>query len=142
MLGPRVVTVVAAALLNKSGRILIARRPEGKAMAGLWEFPGGKLEPGERPEAALVRELNEELGITAEIHSLVPLTFASHSYDDFHLLMPLYLCRRWTGCLAAREHTELSWVEINDLRQYPMPDADKPLIDYMEHVIPVIGSLV
>jgi 8-oxo-dGTP diphosphatase len=110
------------------GRVLIAQRPEGKTLAGLWEFPGGKLDPGERPEAALIRELKEELGIEVKEACLAPLTFASHAYPEFHLLMPLYICRRWEGIPAAREGQALKWVRPGKLRDYPMPAADEPLI--------------
>ncbi len=127
----RMVLVVACALLDADGRVLIAKRPEGKALAGLWEFPGGKLEPGERPEAALIRELHEELGIEVKEACLAPLTFASHAYDDFHLLMPLYVCRRWDGFATSREGQELKWVAPNRLRDYPMPPADEPLIPHL-----------
>lgn len=120
--------VVAVALIDADGRILLSKRPEGKSLAGLWEFPGGKLEEGERPEAALIRELHEELGITVEAPCLAPLTFASHAYPEFHLLMPLYICRRWTGIATGREGQVLKWVRPNDLRNYPMPPADEPLI--------------
>ena len=120
--------VVACALIDADNRVLIARRPEGKAMAGLWEFPGGKLGEGERPEDALIRELNEELGITVREACLAPLTFASHGYPDFHLLMPLFICRRWEGTVTAREHQELKWVRASKLREFPMPAADLPLI--------------
>jgi 8-oxo-dGTP diphosphatase len=124
----RLLLVVAAALIDADGRVLIAQRPEGRTLAGLWEFPGGKLEPAERPEAALIRELNEELGIVVNEACLAPLTFASHAYDDFHLLMPLYVCRRWNGLVAPREGQTLKWVRAGDLRTYPMPPADGPLI--------------
>ncbi len=124
----RIVLVSAVALVDVDGRVLLARRPEGKAMAGLWEFPGGKVEPGETPEAALIRELHEELGIDTWASCLAPLTFASHSYDDFHLLMPLFACRRWQGTPHAREGQQLAWVRARDLRDYPMPPADVPLI--------------
>ena len=124
----RILLVAACALVDLDGRVLIARRPEGKRMAGLWEFPGGKLGPGETPEAALIRELREELGIGVETSCLAPLAFASHAYDDFHLLMPLYICRRWTGTPAGREGQALAWVRAQKLADYPMPDADKPLI--------------
>jgi 8-oxo-dGTP diphosphatase len=120
--------VVACALIDADNRVLIAQRPEGKGMAGLWEFPGGKLDAGERPEEALIRELHEELGITVREACLAPLTFASHGYDDFHLLMPLYICRRWEGTVTLREHQALAWVRANKLRDYPMPPADLPLI--------------
>ena len=111
--------------------MLIAQRPEGKTLAGLWEFPGGKFEPGERPEQALIRELHEELGITVKEACLAPLTFASHAYVDFHLLMPLYICRRWEGDVTAREGQTLAWVRVNKLRDYPMPPADIPLIPHL-----------
>ena len=125
------VLVVACALVDADGRILLAQRPEGKALAGLWEFPGGKLEAGERPEDALIRELREELGIAVKQACLAPLTFASHAYDDFHLLMPLYVCRRWEGEIAGREGQALAWVRPGKLRDYPMPPADAPLIPHL-----------
>jgi 8-oxo-dGTP diphosphatase len=120
--------VVAVALIDADGRVLISQRPEGKALAGLWEFPGGKVDPGERPETALIRELLEELGIEVEEACLAPLTFASHAYPEFHLLMPLYICRRWKGFIAPLENQALKWVFPRDLRAYPMPPADAPLI--------------
>jgi 8-oxo-dGTP diphosphatase len=120
--------VVAVALVDADRRVLIAQRPEGKAMAGLWEFPGGKVEPGETPEAALIRELEEELGISTKEACLAPVSFASHSYENFHLLMPLYACRKWQGVPQAREHTALKWVRPQALRDYPMPPADEPLV--------------
>ena len=123
--------VVACALVDADKRVLIAQRPEGKALAGLWEFPGGKLEPGERPEHALIRELREEIGIEVAEPCLAPLTFASHAYDDFHLLMPLYICRRWEGTVTGRESQALKWVRANTLRDYPMPEADIPLIPHL-----------
>lgn len=123
-----IVLVAAVALVDIDGRVLLAQRPEGKSMAGLWEFPGGKVEPGETPEHALIRELQEELGIDTWDSCLAPLTFASHSYDDFHLLMPLFVCRKWEGIPHAREGQTLKWVRANDLRSYPMPPADIPLI--------------
>ncbi|MCA8881504.1 MAG: 8-oxo-dGTP diphosphatase MutT [Rhodobacteraceae bacterium] len=122
------VLVAAVVLVDADGRVLLAQRPEGKSMAGLWEFPGGKVEPGETPEAALIRELHEELGVETWESCLAPLTFASHSYDDFHLLMPVFVCRRWTGTVQAREGQEFAWVASNRLREYPMPAADSPLI--------------
>jgi 8-oxo-dGTP diphosphatase len=122
------VLVAAAALIDTDGRVLIAERPEGRAMAGLWEFPGGKVEPGETPEAALIRELAEELGIGTWASCLAPLTFASHGYDDFHLLMPLFACRKWEGVPEAREHGALRWVRPAELARYPMPPADRPLV--------------
>ena len=127
----RLLLVVAGALIDADGRVLIAQRPEGKGMAGLWEFPGGKVETGERPEETLIRELAEELGITVKEACLAPLTFASHAYDDFHLLMPLYVCRRWEGTVTAREHKALAWVRPNKLRDYPMPPADAPLVAHL-----------
>jgi 8-oxo-dGTP diphosphatase len=127
----KLVLVAACALIDPDGRVLIAQRPEGKAMAGLWEFPGGKIEAGEQPEQSLIRELREELGITVKPECLAPLTFASHSYPDFHLLMPLYVCRRWEGFVEAREKQKLKWVRPNELRDYPMPPADEPLIPHL-----------
>jgi 8-oxo-dGTP diphosphatase len=124
----RVVLVSAVALIDVDGRVLLAQRPEGKSMAGLWEFPGGKVDPGETPEAALIRELDEELGISTHASCLAPLTFASHGYPDFHLLMPLFACRRWEGTPRSREGQALRWVRVQDLRDYPMPPADVPLI--------------
>ncbi|PIE11064.1 MAG: 8-oxo-dGTP diphosphatase MutT [Rhodobacterales bacterium] len=124
----KIVLVSAVALIDPDGRVLLAQRPEGKSMAGLWEFPGGKVEPGESPEAALVRELHEELGIETWGSCLAPLTFASHSYDDFHLLMPLFVCRKWEGTPVGKENQQLAWVRAADLRSYPMPPADIPLI--------------
>jgi len=123
-----VTLVVAVALIDVDGRVLLAQRPEGKAMAGLWEFPGGKVQPGETPETALIRELKEELGIDVAEACLAPLSFASHRYDRFHLLMPLYACRRWTGSPEAREGQRLAWVRPQKLEHYPMPPADKPLV--------------
>ncbi|UOA25465.1 (deoxy)nucleoside triphosphate pyrophosphohydrolase [Pseudosulfitobacter sp. DSM 107133] len=124
----KVVLVSAVALIDVDGRVLLAQRPEGKSMAGLWEFPGGKVETGETPEAALIRELHEELGIDTWQSCLAPLTFASHSYDDFHLLMPLFACRKWAGTPMSKENQDLKWVRPNDLKNYPMPAADVPLI--------------
>jgi 8-oxo-dGTP diphosphatase len=123
-----VVLVVAVALIDADGRLLLAERPQGRSMAGLWEFPGGKVNPGETPEAALIRELDEELGINTWKSCLAPLTFASHAYDDFHLLMPLFACRRWDGTPTGREGQRLAWVRPAALRDYPMPPADLPLI--------------
>lgn len=123
-----IVLVVAVALIDVDGRVLIAQRPEGKKMAGLWEFPGGKVDPGEIPEAALIRELKEELAINTKESCLAPFTFASHCYDDFHLLMPLYLCRRWWGSIVPQEGQAVKWVRPVRLGDYPMPPADKPLI--------------
>lgn len=124
----RIVLVSAVALIDADGRVLLAQRPPGKSLAGLWEFPGGKVEPGESPEAALIRELHEELGIETWHSCLAPLTFASHAYPEFHLLMPLFACRRWQGIVSPREGQKLAWVRAMDLSQYPMPPADIPLI--------------
>jgi 8-oxo-dGTP diphosphatase len=126
-----VLLVVAAALFDSEGRILLAQRPEGKQLAGLWEFPGGKLEPGEAPEAALVRELEEELSITVNERSLEPLTFASFAYPAFHLMMPLYGCKKWSGSLRPREGQAIAWVEVSRLKDYPAPPADLPLFDWL-----------
>ena len=125
------VLVAAAALIDVDGRVLICQRPQGKQLAGLWEFPGGKVEAGERPEDTLIRELREELGIVVREECLAPLTFASHSYPDFHLLMPLYVCRRWDGTAAAQEGQALTWVRPNRLREYEMPPADEPLVSHL-----------
>jgi 8-oxo-dGTP diphosphatase len=124
----KLVLVAAVALIDPEGRVLLAQRPEGKSMAGLWEFPGGKVEPRETPEHCLMRELEEELGISTWENCLAPLTFASHAYDDFHLLMPLYACRKWTGIAQPREGQRLAWVKARDMDGYPMPPADRPLI--------------
>ncbi len=124
----KTVLVSAVALIDVDGRVLLAQRPEGKSMAGLWEFPGGKVEPGETPEAALIRELHEELAIDTWESCLAPLTFASHSYDDFHLLMPLFACRKWNGIVQPNEGQKLAWVRVQELKSYPMPPADIPLI--------------
>lgn len=124
----KLLLVVACALIDPDHRVLVTQRPEGKALAGLWEFPGGKLEPDERPEAALIRELSEELGITVREPCLAPLTFASHAYESFHLMMPLYICRRWEGTVMAREGQALKWVRPGKLRDLDMPPADLPLI--------------
>lgn len=124
----KIVLVSAVALIDGEGRVLLAQRPPGKSLAGLWEFPGGKVDPGETPEAALIRELREELGIETKASCLAPLTFASHSYDDFHLLMPLFACRRWDGIATPQEGQTLAWVRPERLRDYPMPPADLPLI--------------
>ncbi len=124
----KTVLVSAVALIDADGRVLLAQRPEGKSMAGLWEFPGGKIEADETPEAALIRELQEELGIDTWQSCLAPLTFASHGYDDFHLLMPLFACRKWNGTPESREGQTLKWVRPKDLKSYPMPEADVPLI--------------
>jgi 8-oxo-dGTP diphosphatase len=131
----KLVLVAACALLDADGRVLIAQRPEGKSMAGLWEFPGGKVETGERPEPSLIRELKEELGIVVKEDCLAPLTFASHLYPDFHLLMPLYVCRRWEGFVEAQEGQRLKWVRPTELRDYPMPPADEPLISHLTTLI-------
>ena len=130
-----IILVVAVALVDVDGRVLIAQRPEGKFMAGLWEFPGGKVEPGEAPELALIRELQEEIGIDVTEHCLAPFTFASHPYDDFHLLMPLYVCRVWEGTVTAREGQTLKWVRALDLKDYPMPPADVPLIAMLRDLL-------
>jgi len=124
----KMVLVAAVALIDADGRVLLAQRPEGKSLAGLWEFPGGKVEPGETPEAALIRELHEELGIETWHSCLAPLTFASHAYDDFHLLMPLFACRRWQGVPMPREGQNLAWARVRELDKYPMPPADLPLL--------------
>jgi 8-oxo-dGTP diphosphatase len=130
-----VVLVVACAFIDAEGRVLLAQRPEGKSMAGLWEFPGGKVEAGETPEATLIRESEEELGIVVREACLAPLTFASHRYPDFHLLMPLYVCRRWEGTMTAKEGQRLAWVRPNWLRDYPMPPADEPLVAHLMTLI-------
>jgi 8-oxo-dGTP diphosphatase len=124
----KILLVSAVALIDADGRVLLAQRPKGKSLAGLWEFPGGKVEPGESPEAALIREMKEELGIDTWKSCLAPLTFASHSYPEFHLLMPLFACRRWEGIALGREGQALAWVKPQNLRNYPMPPADLPLI--------------
>ncbi len=124
----KTVLVSAVALIDRDGRVLLAQRPEGKSMAGLWEFPGGKVEPGETPETALIRELQVELGIDTWASCLAPLAFASHTYEDFHLLMPVFACRKWEGTPHPHEGQQLAWVRVGDLRNYPMPPADKPLI--------------
>ncbi|KAB0536860.1 8-oxo-dGTP diphosphatase MutT [Pseudochrobactrum algeriensis] len=129
--GKKIVLVAACALIDTDGRILLAQRPEGKNLAGLWEFPGGKVESGETPEDALIRELQEELGIITKHACLAPLTFASYSYDKFHLLMPLYICRRYEGIARSMEGQALKWVKPKDLRSYPMPPADEPLIPFL-----------
>lgn len=127
----RIVLVAAAALVDADGRVLVSKRPEGKQLAGLWEFPGGKVEGGERPETALIRELKEELAIDVSESCLAPLTFASHAYTDFHLLMPLYVCRRWQGMVRPAEGQEVRWVKPASLRDLPMPPADIPLIPHL-----------
>jgi len=131
----RIVLVSAVALVDVDGRVLLAQRPAGKAMAGLWEFPGGKVDPGETPENALIRELAEELGIDVAASCLAPFTFASHSYPDFHLLMPLYICRKWSGIPVAREGQRLTWVRPARLVDYPMPPADKPLVAMLRDLL-------
>jgi 8-oxo-dGTP diphosphatase len=130
-----ILTVVAVALVDADGRVLLAQRPEGKAMAGLWEFPGGKIAVGETPEAALIRELQEEIGIDVAEACLAPFTFASHRYERFHLLMPLYVCRRWKGMPAPREGQQLAWVRPARLGDYPMPPADKPLVAMLQDLL-------
>ncbi len=127
--------VAAAALVGVDGRVLLARRPPGKPMAGLWEFPGGKVRSGETPEAALVRELREELGIGVTESGLVPFTFSSHAYDDFHLLMPLYVCRAWEGLVTAREDQELEWARTRDMANFSMPPADAPLVAMLRDLL-------
>jgi 8-oxo-dGTP diphosphatase len=129
--GKRLLLVAACALVDTDGRVLLAQRPEGKQLAGLWEFPGGKVEPGETPEQCIIRELHEEIGIETDIPCLAPLTFASHSYDDFHLLMPLFVCRRFRGIAQPREGQALKWVRPKQMRDYPMPPADAPLIPFL-----------
>jgi 8-oxo-dGTP diphosphatase len=136
----KTVLVAACALVDVDGRVLIARRPEGKTMAGLWEFPGGKVEAGELPEQTLIRELMEELGIDVTQACLAPLTFASHSYPDFHLLMPLWICRRWEGIVTAREGQELAWVRPQRLNDYAMPPADEPLIPHLIELLAIPGA--
>lgn len=131
MSGRKILLVAACALVDADGRVLLTQRPEGKQLAGLWEFPGGKVEPGESPEAALIRELSEEIGITTKEACLAPLTFASHSYETFHLLMPLFVCRRFEGNARGLEGQALKWVRPRDMRDYPMPPADEPLIPYL-----------
>jgi 8-oxo-dGTP diphosphatase len=127
----RLLLVAACALVDADGRVLLAQRPEGKTLAGLWEFPGGKVEPGETPEETVVRELHEEIGIETKVACLAPLTFASHTYDTFHLLMPLFVCRRFWGTAAAKEGQVLKWVRPRQMRDYPMPPADEPLIPFL-----------
>jgi 8-oxo-dGTP diphosphatase len=133
--GPPLVLVAAAALVDADGRVLLARRPPGKSMAGLWEFPGGKVDAGETPETALIRELKEELGVDVAASCLAPFTFASYSYPEFHLLMPLYVCRKWSGIPAARERQQLAWVRPARLADYPMPPADKPLVAMLRDLL-------
>lgn len=127
----RLLLVAACALVDVDGRVLMAQRPEGKSMAGLWEFPGGKIEPGETPEACLIRELHEELGVETAQSCLAPLTFASHAYEAFHLLMPLFICRKWRGTPRSRENQRLKWARVVELRDLPMPEADKPLVSIL-----------
>jgi 8-oxo-dGTP diphosphatase len=131
----KTILVAACAVIDPDGRVLIAQRPPGKEMAGLWEFPGGKVESGETPEAALIRELAEELGIAVREACLAPFAFASHAYPHFHLLMPLYLCRRWSGTPVAREHAALKWVRARELSAWPMPPADLPLIPMLRDLL-------
>jgi 8-oxo-dGTP diphosphatase len=130
-----IVLVAAVALIDVDGRVLLAQRPEGKHLAGLWEFPGGKVQPDETPEVALIRELDEELGIDVTANCLAPFTFASHAYETFHLLMPLYVCRRWKGIATAREGQRLKWVRSAQLTDYPMPPADKPLVAQLRDLL-------
>ncbi len=132
----KILLVVAVALIDADDRILVAQRPPGKQLAGLWEFPGGKVDPNERPEAALIRELREELGIEVKEPCLAPLTFASHAYENFHLLMPLYVCRRWQGFVTPREGQALKWLRARQLRDIPMPPADAPLIPALIELLP------
>lgn len=135
MNGKRLLLVVAIALIDADNRVLISQRPEGKQLAGLWEFPGGKLDPGETPEQALVRECREELGIEVCETCISPLTFASHAYDDFHLLMPLYICRNWEGEISPQEGQQIAWVRANRLQHYPMPPADVPLLPALRDLL-------
>jgi 8-oxo-dGTP diphosphatase len=130
-----IVLVAAVALVDPDGRVLIAERPPGKHLAGMWEFPGGKVQPGETPEAALIRELDEELGISVHESCLAPFTFASHAYETFHLLMPLYVCRKWSGTVTSREGQQLKWVRPAQLTDYPMPPADKPLVAMLRDLL-------
>ncbi len=130
-----ILLVAACALVDADNRILLAQRPQGKSLAGLWEFPGGKVEAGETPEETLVRELNEELGIVTKVACLAPLTFASHTYEKFHLLMPLYICRRYEGIPQGREGQAIKWVKSKALRDYPMPPADEPLIPFLQDLL-------
>lgn len=133
--GKPILLVAACALIDTDNRILLAQRPEGKSLAGLWEFPGGKVEKGETPEETLTRELEEELGIITKVPCLAPLTFASHTYETFHLLMPLYICRRYEGIAHGREGQAVKWVRANALRDYPMPPADEPLIPFLQDLL-------
>jgi 8-oxo-dGTP diphosphatase len=131
----RLLLVAAVALIDPDGRVLVTQRPEGKQLAGLWEFPGGKVEPGERPEQALIRELKEELGIDVAESCLAPLTFSSHAYEEFHLLMPLYVCRRWKGIITSQEGQAMKWLKPKKLHDIPMPPADLPLIPHLEELL-------
>ena len=131
----RILLVAAVALVDRDGRVLLAQRPPGKSMAGLWEFPGGKVDPGETPEAALIRELREELAVDTQESCLAPFTFASHTYEDFHLLMPLYVCRVWKGTPTPLEGQQLAWVRPNRMTDYPMPPADKPLVAMLRDLL-------
>jgi 8-oxo-dGTP diphosphatase len=135
MTDKRLLLVAAAALVDADGRVLICKRPQGKSLAGLWEFPGGKLEAGETPEACLIRELDEELGIAVTEACLAPFVFASHTYDSFHLMMPLFLCRRWSGTVRALQHEALAWVRPNQMTDYPMPPADAPLVAWLRDLL-------
>lgn len=130
-----ILLVAACALVDADGRVLLCQRPEGKQLAGLWEFPGGKVEAGETPEACLIRELKEELGITVAQACLAPFVFASHEYESFHLLMPLYLCRRWDGQVTRREHAAMAWVKPTRMGDYPMPPADAPLVAWLRDLL-------
>lgn len=130
-----IMIVVACALIDADNRVLLAQRPEGKSMAGLWEFPGGKIETGEIPEESLIRELKEELGIVTQADCLAPLTFASHSYEEFHLMMPLFICRKFEGIPVPKEGQRLKWVRASQLRDYPMPAADEPLIPALQDLL-------
>ena len=131
----KIMIVVACALIDADNRVLLAQRPEGKSMAGLWEFPGGKIETGETPEESLIRELEEELGIVTQVDCLAPLTFASHSYEEFHLMMPLFICRKFEGIPVPKEGQRLKWVRTSQLRDYPMPAADEPLIPALQDLL-------
>jgi 8-oxo-dGTP diphosphatase len=130
-----ILLVAAAALIDVDGRVLLCKRPQGKHLEGMWEFPGGKVEEGETPEICLIRELNEELGISVSEACLAPFVFTSHAYDSFHLLMPLYLCRRWEGVALAREHEAIAWVKPNKMGDYPMPPADAPLVAWLRDLL-------
>jgi 8-oxo-dGTP diphosphatase len=130
-----ILLVAAAALVDVDGRVLLCKRPDGKHLAGMWEFPGGKVEKGETPEACLIRELAEELGINVVAACLAPFAFTSHGYDSFHLLMPLYLCRRWGGVVQAKEHEAIAWVKPNSMADYPMPPADAPLVAWLRDLL-------